>query len=258
MNISDKFIKALGSAVSIAALVCTVCTSLLFSFGVRDDIYTPQSTDIDTDNSKVLPPTVDYGDIYLDHMIIFCDAVTYGIVDHDIIRDESCVITGSGLDMSLDYNTVTAETTKPDEQGKAQSIIEVLKSQRPQYVLISIGHKNGVEHCSEEKFKQYYTSLINEIRAVSPTTKIILQSVLPVSREISKKTPEISNEKIDRANGWILDLCSTLSLRYLNTAEVLKDEKGDLRSEYDGGDGMRLNEQGYLAMVEYIKTHGYK
>lgn len=257
MKISNNFLKALGIAVLIAAVVCTVSVSLLFTLGTRSDIYTSQVS-TKPSGDKALSPTFDYGDVYLDQMIIFCDAVTYGIVDHDIIRDESCVITGAGGDMSLDFNTVTAETSKPNDLGKAQSIVEVVEARQPQYILISIGQKNGVEHCSEQKFKQYYTALINEIRRVAPDTKIILQSVLPVSREISRKNPELSNDKIDRANGWIIELCSSLSLRYLNTAEALKDERGNLKSEYDGGDGMRLNEQGYLVMIEYIKTHGYK
>ena len=47
-------------------------------------------------------------------------------------------------------------------------------------------------------------------------------------------------------------------MRYLHTAEVLKDKSGALDAKYDSGDGVTLNEAGYAAMLQYLRTHGYK
>ena len=53
-------------------------------------------------------------------------------------------------------------------------------------------------------------------------------------------------------------LAEELGVRYLNTAEVLKDDNGFLMSELDVGDGHHLSAEAYLRMLEYIRTHGYK
>jgi len=228
----------------------------MFIFGVRDDIFS-QPEDGGNDGAK-LGKTHDYGDIYINQIMFFGDSTMARITDFDIIKDESDVITGRGGDMALDFNTSTAETNKQAADGKAQSIVDLVGNQKPQYLLITVGINNGVEHCSEQKFKQYYEKLITAVQAASPETKIILQSVFPVSKDVSRKNEARSNEKIDTANVWIEQLCNSLSLRYLNTSEILKDDKGNLKSEYDGGDGIHLNQKGYTDVIEYIKTHGYK
>ncbi len=233
------------------------CTALLFVFGVKEDLYRPPAS-YDGNSTVGLEPTQDYGEIYIDQMLFFSDSIMFGITQFDIIKDKDSIITGRGGDMPLDFNCSVAETNFPGENGKAQSIVDIVSLKKPQYLLISIGLNNGVEHCAEEKFKQYYTKLIDAITATAPQTKIILQSVFPVSKEIARKQPDKSNQKIDEANEWIEELCSSLSVRYLNTAEALKNDKGHLKPEFDSGDGLHLNQEGYKAVIDYIKTHGYK
>ncbi len=252
----NKLSKILSISLCLALVVCIASCVLLVIFGVRKDLYTPPDTQ--KKSAAKLSSTHDYGDIYIKQMLFFADSAMADISKFDMISDKNDIITGRSGDMPLDFNTSTAETSLLSQDGKAQSIVDIVALKKPKYLLISIGLNNGVEHCTEQKFKEYYTKLIDAVKEASPETKIILQSVFPVSRKVSFSEPDKSNKKIDEANEWIEQLCNSLSVKYLNTAEVLKGTGGSLKSEYDSGDGIHLNEKGYNEVVTYIRTHGYK
>jgi hypothetical protein len=260
MNISYKLLGILSIFVCLLLVACIAGTVLLAVLGIRADLYVKKGP-VDTQEASdgvTLGPTVDYGEIYLEQAIIFCDSTLSGVTQYEILRDTSVIVSGRNQDMPLDFNTPTAETDKPTEDGKARSIIDIVGATKPQYLIISIGASNGVAHCSEQRFIEYYKKLIDAVKAASPETKIILQSVFPVSKQVSKSTPAISNTKIDTANEWIRTLCQSEGLRYLNTAQALKDKDGALLADYDSGDGIHLNEQGYKKVIEYVRTHGYR
>ena len=76
---------------------------------------------------------------------------------------------------------------------------------------------------------------------------------------------DVSNYSVDAAtlmeyiniiNGWTLALAEDEALYYLNTVEVLVNDRGFLLDEYDVGDGHHLTSAAYLRMLEYIRTHG--
>ena len=68
---------------------------------------------------------------------------------------------------------------------------------------------------------------------------------------------DLLNSYIDRTNEWTAMLANECDLPYLNTAEVLKNEDGFLKSCYDSGDGFHLNTEAYRKVLTYIRTHAY-
>ena len=90
----------------------------------------------------------------------------------------------------------------------------------------------------------------------SPTTRIICNSIYPVENDY-QYIDQISNEKIDTANGWILDVAEATGTRYADSCSVLKAEDGSLREDYGNGDGIHLNADGYNAVLQYLRTHAY-
>lgn len=238
-------------AVACAVSVVTICVN-----GIRRGIYTDQG-EADSSSSAELKPTFDYGDGYIKKIIFIGDKTISQIsnVYEEIKKDQVWSSADGSLPLDSNLKTI-AVIHSDDEKGSAiPSAIEIYK---PQYIIITVGLENGVAYCTEEKFKEYYLSLVNAIKEVSPNTNIILQSVFPISKKAEKSNPNIANDRIDTANGWIAELCEENSIRFLNTASALKDEKGYLLADYDSGDGITLNAEGYKAMIEYIRTHGYK
>ena len=83
-------------------------------------------------------------------------------------------------------------------------------------------------------------------------------SIAKYSSQKEKDTPSLANSRIDAANVWVKVIAQQNNLRYLETATILKDATGALKPEYDNGDGLHLTADGYRALLEYIRTHGYK
>ena len=66
------------------------------------------------------------------------------------------------------------------------TIPESIKANNEKYVIITLG-VNGADRFSETAYKTYYNKLINAIKLSSPSTKIILQSAFPVTKDYSDK-----------------------------------------------------------------------
>jgi len=256
MNHYKKITTWLVTIAAVLAVACAVSVVTVCVNGAKPDIYTNQGSSAKVSDAE-LKPTFDYGDGYIKKIIFIGDKTISQIsnVYSDVKQDQVWSSADGSLPLDSNLKTI-AVIHSDDEKGNAiPSAVEIYK---PQYIVITVGLENGVAYCTEEKFKEYYTGLVNAIKDVSPNTNIILQSVFPISKKAEKADPKIANDRIDTANRWIVELCEENSVRFLNTASVLKDSKGYLAAEYDSGDGITLNAEGYKAMIEYIRTHGYK
>lgn len=254
-----KFNRISGLLMTLLAVALVACVSsfiMLCVNGADPYLFTSNERE-EKISSAQLGPTFDYGGNYIRSIIFVGDRTIASISN---ARDEvraSQVWSGVSGSLPLDYNLATTAIIHSDDP-KGSSIADAAGIYRPQYILITVGLENGVGHCSEEKFKEYYTRLIESIRESAPETKVILQSILPVSKDAERADASISNDRIDAANVYIATLAEELSVRYLNTASALKGEDGRLDPRYDSGDGIVLNAEGYGVMLDYIRMHGYK
>lgn len=252
------FSKFFMTAVSVLSAACLFLTVMLVINGAKPNLFVrdAEQTDNAASNAR-LEQTFDYGDSYIDSIVFVGDCTMSFIPSSDAWTYNSVIWSGADGHLSLDYNTATAELAYTAD-GKKATASEAAALLKPQYMLITLGYENGVSHCSEASFKEYYRKLVVSVQEASPSTGIILQSVFPISKKADKSSPSISNEKIDIANRWIEELACELSVRYLDTASALKDSDGRLTSAYDSGDGVSINADGIGAVINYIKTHGYR
>ena len=124
--------------------------------------------------------------------------------------------------------------------------------------MITLG-VNGVASLDEEGFKTYYEWLVKTVFEKSPKTKIIAQSIYPITADYSG----ITMKKILRANSWIRDIVSEYytkgkSIYYLDTYNVLLDSTGvKLNPSYknSASDGIHLNKKGHNAVLNNLRTH---
>jgi len=128
-----------------------------------------------------------------------------------------------------------------------------VRTTQPEYLLITLG-VNGVSFMTEEVFSINYTNLVAGIKEASPNTKIILNSIYPVS--VNYATSSINNAKIDVANGWIRKIAEESGVHFLNSSSVLKDESGNLVETYHNGDFIHPNSECYGVVINYLRTHG--
>ena len=241
----------------VLTVACIVSVVTICIHGAKSDIYT-HSGESSPISEAELGKSFDYGDGYIKKIIFIGDKTISSISSVYTDIEKVQVWSSVSGSLPLDNNLKTIAIIHSAEDEKGCSVPSAMELYKPQYVIITVGLENGVAYCNEEKFKEYYVELVSAIKEASPSTNIILQSILPISKQTEKDNPNISNDRIDRANKWILDICEESSVKFLNTASALKDSSGYLISEYDSGDGITLNEAGYAAMIQYIRTHGYK
>ena len=201
-----------------------------------------------------LAQTSDMGKEYVDKFIFLGDSTTYGLGYYDIVDDSQVWTPASGtLTLSL-WSTSTI--VYPDDKSEL-SIKDAVTKKQPEYMLITLG-VNGVSFMDEEYFITEYTKLVQAVQAASPNTKIILNSIYPVTAGYSEKGNGITNEKIDTANTWVERVASSLGVKYLDSESVIKDENGALPDKYCNGDGLHLNTDGFNLIMNFLRTHGYQ
>ena len=280
---SNTAVKAATASVIIILLLAVVCVVELIALAVLNirlkslkevppsDSEVIGALDADADassgedqpaalpTSAQLSETADYGMEYIDKIIFVGDSTTNGMKSkaYHVLTGGTAtkqVWTPESGTLSLDPNIAKALIRNP-YSGTDMTIAEAAGQVKPEYMVLTVGLNNGVPFLDEGEFKLCYRKLIGAIAAASPDTKIILQSIYPVASNNTKES--ITNEKIDRANGWIKDLAEEYNIKYLNTNPSLKDADGYLKMSYQNGDGIHLNRSGFEAVLNYIRTHGY-
>lgn len=119
---------------------------------------------------------------------------------------------------------------------------------QPRLLVITLGI-NGCTCMSEEDFKFEYSSLIDTVRAASPQTRIVLNSIYPVSKCCQK----ITNADIDTANEWIESVAAEKLVEFIDTNSVLKDSDGFAPDALtDPSDGIHWNREGCLRLIRTI------
>ena len=208
--------------------------------------------------TTILGETADAGQAYIDKLTFLGDSTTYGLRYYKMLSggtDTTQVWTPTNGTLTLSYYA-TATIPYPAPGGTEITIQEAARQAQPEYLVITLG-VNGVSFMNEETFKDCYTKLIQNILEVSPNTKIICNSIYPVGRSY-EYLADINNDKITAANEWIKAVAAETGTRYSDTCSVLKDSEGWLRDDYQNGDYIHLNSDGFTAVLNYLRTHAYQ
>ena len=201
-------------------------------------------------DSVELAQTEDMGQEYIDKFVFIGDSTTNGLAVYDIIPRSRVWTPSNGTLAIFRWNIDAIQV-----DGASMIMDAAVGEKKPEYLLITLG-VNGVSMLSEEEFKTYYTEMVQALQAASPDTKIILNTMYPVSVNYDTSTG-ITNEKIDTANGWIRDIAEATGTKFLNSASILKDESGAMIESYHNGDYIHPNAETYNLIINYIRTHGY-
>ncbi|MBQ9783182.1 MAG: hypothetical protein IJW44_01535 [Clostridia bacterium] len=245
--------------------------SLLFLSACGRDPAIPTAADQTESQPPSEPPVIlakteDMGEDYLNSFIFFGESTTYHLKSRGVLQGGTETRQVWGPDngtVNLDMTTTTLKIRYPDT-GEYLTVSQAAARKKPAYLVLTFG-LNGVTQnirLGKDYYKDCYRSLLDAIRFASPDTRIILQSCFPVAENMDMSRYSCSldqlNQSIDTVNGWVLELAEEEGLRYLNTAEILKDEAGRLRLTYQNGDGYHLTREAYLEILTYIRTHGYR
>ena len=225
----------------------------------------PADTEVSSLYTTLLCESEDRGMSYIDSFIFIGESTTYHMKSRGVLSggtETKQIWSPKSGTMTLDLTADKIKIVYP-ETDEELTFFEAAKRKRPEYIIMTFGLNGAVQNINrgEDYFKACYKKLINAIKSASPNTKIILQSAFPVAENMDMSDYSVDlktlNEYIDTINEWTYTLAEQEKLRYLDTAEILKDNNNNLKPEYQSGDGYHLTEQAYKQILYYIRTHGY-
>ena len=132
-------------------------------------------------------------------------------------------------------------------------LVDAFKKYKPKYVLLTLG-SNSAGWMKVDYFISEYKDLIKQLQAASSETTIIIQSIPPVDAKLDVNN-SLNNKKINDYNYYLLKMCNELNLKFLNSAEALKDENGTCKTGLCQSDGIHQTKQGIIELVLYLKSH---
>ncbi len=166
----------------------------------------------------------------------------------------------TGLNDVIDYTNVglmvdTAITKKfiTNDEGEKITILEDLENRNIDTVYIMLGI-NELGWVYSSIFIKNYEELIDKIREVKPDCKIIIQSIIPVTKTKSDNDSIYNNKKISEYNALIKEMSDRKKIKFVNLVPVLADEKGNL-PENASPDGVHLNKEYCLKWLECLKNN---
>lgn len=128
--------------------------------------------------------------------------------------------------------------------------MDMLKATKADKIFIMAGI-NGSKDISLSDFKKLYVQLIDSIISNNKTSKIFVQSILPISRCMENKGHYASNNKIMLMNDIILSICKQKRIVYINLFDSYV-VNGELPFYMTRNDGIHISDEYYNIWADLI------
>ena len=184
---------------------------------------------------------------YLNRCVFLGDSRTVAMVNYGLINDDAALAQIGISHPAFKNNTFI------NNAGKSYTLKSYLQSHQAPVIYIALG-VNGINDPSEEHYKSTYIDLIDNIMNLAPNSNIVLMSIGPVDDNGAYKN-SVQNAWIEKYNDFLLQTAKDKHIFYLNTSEILTGENGQVKPEYNGGDGLHYNGDGCQAILDYIVDH---
>jgi len=186
---------------------------------------------------------------YFDDTVFVGDSHCYAMAAYGYLSYNH-VFAKIGLHQNTALYTKCVYTSKTT----SYTIAEAVGMAKPGKIIVNLGI-NSILSYNQDYFYSNYRAFINKIREASPDSKIIIQSIFPVTQSWALKNGHADyNHYIAYANRELAKLSKELDCSFLHTYEILTDENGYLQAKYTS-DGLHLSREGYSAVFDYILSH---
>ena len=185
-------------------------------------------------------------DSYFSDAVFLGDSRTEGFMLYSGLKEGTYLFSvGATVDTVLDKKVNTAD-------GK-MALVDAMKPLKPAKVYIMLG-VNELGWVRPDRFQSCYGAVIDRIRADHPETKVVIQSILPVTAEQEAKGSYVNNGRIAMYNELLKELAKEKNCAYMNISEAVTDTDGCLFPEMSA-DGVHLNPEGCRTWLHYLRTH---
>lgn len=209
--------------------------------------------------APLLPETADAGEAYLDRLVFFGESTTTHLAARGGLSRRQVWSDQSGTRM-LSPRTALDPLVDPSASNPI-TLSALCARETPDVLVLSFGLNGAVyfvEH--KEHYLTCYEQLIDAVQAASPETKILLQTVYPVARADAYSVDvDTLNGYLCTINEWLPEIArSRENVRVVDTASILRDPDGRLRSALADTDGIHLLPAAYAEILQYLRTHAWE
>lgn len=197
------------------------------------DTLVPQSGAVDLD--------------YFDDAVFIGDSRTEGLYINTGLSNAT-FFAHQGLMVDEVY---TKEVVTVD--GKKTTVMDALARTSFSKVYIMLGI-NETGWIYEDIFIEKYGNIIDGIRAINPDAVIYVQSILPVSQEVSETHSYIKNERISTYNQLLQEMAEEKGVYFVNVAEAVTGSDGSLPADL-ATDGIHLKKAPCETWLTYLREH---
>ena len=197
---------------------------------------------------NTLEETEDAGEEYLDKITFLIDSTFLNLRDLQLVNTSKVWATTTG---SLPIGSAS-ECQIVYSDGSVITPANAAMLSKPEILMIGIG-MDGLGKVDEEEFIAQYDTLISNIRAASPDTKIVCISLTSVIPGYSMNDG-LTVTSVSDGNDWIQLVCRDTGAYFLNVSEEI-NESVQLLSRFAASNGKSLNRLGIQELLEYIRIH---
>ena len=133
-------------------------------------------------------------------------------------------------------------------------VLDAVKKYKPDRIIINFG-SFSTAWITPEIFEKNANEMINQIKEISPNTKIALMSILPIDKSL--EGIKFEQDTINKYNFKILEIAYKQNVTFLDVSSVLKGTDGYVNKGYIQDDGYYLDYYGFVPLKNYIITHGF-
>lgn len=258
--------------VFILFLVIIIVLLLLFVNKDKDDvIYEDEKNNDELNEEEIVevkksPLDMDVSEFtlegYFDGTLLTYNEVSDDVMSNIIYAGDSIAlyytinkINRKSVWHQISINPKTAQecTVYVDSVKEYDSFVTLFKEKKPEVVIMTMG-TNGVSVMAKDYFIEQYEIFLKSLIEVSPDTIFIVQSIPPVPIERDLEGKSLNNKKINEFNYYIAEMCERLGLKFLFSANSMKDIEGGCKEGYCTSD-LHPTKIGNEALYDYAKKH---
>lgn len=235
-------------ALILSILVAWVLPSKLGLFGGSKDPYDPEAFPLDTTLDCILPQA-SADDAYITASVFAGDQYAVSLQKDSRITLNQFV----GQEGLKTAKALSTSCVNFASDSSTYTIVQAIPKMKARRVFVQLGSNDVDGTVSVESYIADYKQFLQSIRSAYSYCDIIAVAVPPVKQD-STDAAQIQTY-IDQFNQALAAACSDLDVKYLNTAEVLKNSDGYAESTYFEGSGYSAS--GARVVLEYAKSHAY-
>ena len=159
----------------------------------------------------------------------------------------------------LNDSTVINRGIAGDNTFGVLARLEDVINREPGKLFIKIGINDISQNIPVEIIIKNISTIITNVKAKSPVTKIYIHSILPTNDNVKNEYPDAYNKNdiVNLVNRQLKKQAKKYNVIYIDINKIFRDKYGKLDIKYADSDGLHLNDFAYKTWIELLKNNKY-